>query len=38
LIIGRGTRGCVACCRHDEVDDEVVVMGLRAHCEAGFAD
>lgn len=38
LIIGRGTCGYVARCRYDEVDDEVLVMGLRAQREAGFAD
>jgi toxin ParE1/3/4 len=38
LIIGRGTRGYVARYRYDEVDDEVLVMGLRAQRESGFAD
>jgi len=38
LIIGRGTRGYMARYRYDEVDDEVLVMGLRAQREAGFAD
>ncbi len=38
LIIGRGTRGYVARYRYDEVDDAVLVMGLRAQREAGFVD
>lgn len=38
LVIGRGGRGYVARYRYDEMDDEVVVLGLRAQREAGFDD
>jgi toxin ParE1/3/4 len=37
LVIGRGARGCVALYRYDEVEDEVIVLGLRAQREAGYA-
>jgi len=38
LVIGRGGRGYVALYRYDEVEDEVIVLGLRAQREAGFGD
>ena len=37
LVIGHGGRGYVARYRHDALDDMVVVLGLRAQREAGFA-
>jgi len=36
LVIGRGSRGYVALYRYDLLDDEVVVLALRAQREAGF--
>lgn len=38
LVIGRGSRGYVARYRYDELDDEVVVLALRAQREAGFGE
>ena len=38
LVIGRGGRGYVARYRYDELDDEVVVLALRAQREAGFGE
>lgn len=37
LVIGQGSRGYVALYRYDPLDDMVVVLGLRAQREAGFA-
>ncbi|MCP5287256.1 MAG: type II toxin-antitoxin system RelE/ParE family toxin [Burkholderiaceae bacterium] len=37
LVIGQGGRGYVALYRYDPLDDMVVVLGLRAQREAGFA-
>lgn len=36
LVIGRDRRGCVALYRYDALDDEVVVLALRAQRELGF--
>lgn len=36
LVIGQGNRGYVALYRFDPLDDEVVVLGLRAQRELGF--
>lgn len=36
LVIGQGSRGYVALYRFDALDDEVVVLGLRAQRELGF--
>lgn len=36
LVIGQGSRGYVALYRVDPLDDEVVVLGLRAQRELGF--
>ena len=36
LVIGHGARGYVARYRYDGMDDEVVVLALRAQREAGF--
>ncbi len=36
LVIGRGSRGYVALYRYDALDDEVVVLALRAQREMGF--
>lgn len=36
LVIGQGSRGYVALYRFDPLDDEVVVLALRAQREMGF--
>lgn len=38
LVIGEGSRGCVALYRYDPLDDAVEVVALRAQREAGFKD
>jgi toxin ParE1/3/4 len=38
LVIGSGHRGYVARYRFDELDDTVIVLGLRAQREMGFED
>ena len=38
LVIGRGSRGYIARYRYDELDDEVIVLALRAQREAGFGE
>ena len=37
LVIGQGSRGYVARYRYDPLEDEVVILGVRAQREAGFA-
>ncbi len=37
LVIGQGGRGDVARYRYDPLEDEVVILGVRALREAGFA-
>lgn len=37
LVIGQGGRGYVARYRYDPLEDEVVILGVRAPREAGFA-
>lgn len=38
LVIGQGSRGYVARYRFDRLDDEIVVMALRAQREVGFEE
>lgn len=38
LVLGEGSRGYVARYRYDELDDVVIVLGLRAQRESGFTD
>lgn len=37
LVIGQGSRGYVARYRYDPLDDEVVILGVRAQREAGYS-
>lgn len=38
LVIGEGSRGCVARYRYDPLEEVLMVLGLRAQREAGFTD
>ena len=38
LVIGQGARGYVARYRYDRLDDEIVVLALRAQREVGFEE
>jgi toxin ParE1/3/4 len=38
LVIGQGSRGYVARYRYDQIDDEIIVVALRAQRELGFEE